>query len=123
MSWLVFCSCGGLEVGGYEDQPDWPNGTFSLIATSIILAIPHSEVAGKSNRGLDNRDLDADIGYARPYLGDYLLARKRGRNRSRRQGRLSTNRVMMTRRNRRYARNGGWGHFRSKSVRHFMAAA
>jgi len=55
----------GLDVGGYENHPDWPKmGPSLLIATCLILAIRTAKWPPKFDASLSDRDLEGEINYA-----------------------------------------------------------
>lgn len=60
----------GLEVGGYEDHPDWPKmGPSLLIATCLILAIRTAKWSANYDTGNSNIDLAKEIDYAAHLAG------------------------------------------------------
>ena len=55
----------GLEVGGYNNEPDWPKmGPFMLIATCLILAVRTAKWPAQWNETASNTNLDSEIEYA-----------------------------------------------------------
>lgn len=55
----------GLEIGGYNDHPDWPKmGPSLLIATCLILAIRTAKWPPRSHKTASDTDLDSEIEYA-----------------------------------------------------------
>jgi hypothetical protein len=56
----------GLDIGGYEQRPDWPKmGPALLIASCHILAIRTAKWSVRPADGTTaDRDLDVEIGYA-----------------------------------------------------------
>ena len=55
----------GLNMGGYEDRPDWPRmGPSLLIATCLILAIRTAKRPASWNSQLSDVDLQAEIEYS-----------------------------------------------------------
>ena len=64
----------GLEVGGYNDRPDWPKlGPSLLISTCLILAIRTAKWAARHDEKLSSHDLDKEIDYA-IHLADSVLS-------------------------------------------------
>jgi hypothetical protein len=70
----------GLNVGGYEDRPDWPKmGPSLLIATCLILAIRTAKwPARTADTTASNSDLEREIENA-AYLAGRVLATLVGR--------------------------------------------
>ena len=66
----------GLNIGGYEDRPDWPKmGPSLLIATCLILAIRTARWPGRSaDSTASNADLEREIEHA-AYLAGRVFAR------------------------------------------------
>ena len=55
----------GLEVGGYNDRPDWPKlGPSLLIATSVILAIRTAKWPAVFDKSTSHPELDREIDFA-----------------------------------------------------------
>jgi hypothetical protein len=55
----------GLEVGGYQDRPDWPKlGPSLLIASCLILAIRTAKRAPQFGENLSGVELDDEIAYS-----------------------------------------------------------
>jgi len=55
----------GLEVGGYNDCPDWPKmGPSLLIATCLILAIRTAKWQARNDDHLSSPDFDGEIEFA-----------------------------------------------------------
>jgi hypothetical protein len=55
----------GLDIGGYEERPDWPKlGPSLLIATSLILAIRTAKRQAVFDSSFSDTDLDAEIEYS-----------------------------------------------------------
>ena len=55
----------GLEVGGYEQRPDWPKlGPSLLIATCVILAIRTAKWPAVFDKSTSQPELDREIEYA-----------------------------------------------------------
>ncbi len=64
----------GLEVGGYNERPDWPKlGPSMLIATALVLAIRTAKGPARHNEKLSNSDLDAEIDYSISLVSAVLL--------------------------------------------------
>lgn len=64
----------GLDIGGYEDHPNWPKmGASLLIATCLILAIRTAKWPTRSNSTASDCDLDQEIDHA-AYLAGRVLA-------------------------------------------------
>lgn len=66
----------GLNIGGYEDRPDWPKmGPSLLIATCLILAIRTAKWTARSGESTaSNVDLEREIEHA-AYLAGRVFAR------------------------------------------------
>ena len=66
----------GLNIGGYEDRPDWPKmGPSLLIATCLILAIRTAKWPSRSSDSTaSNVDLEKEIEHA-AYLAGRVFAR------------------------------------------------
>jgi hypothetical protein len=65
----------GLDIGGYDDRPDWPKmGPSLLIATCLILAIRTARWPSCSNSTASEYDLDQEIDHA-AYLAGRVFAR------------------------------------------------
>jgi hypothetical protein len=65
----------GLDIGGYEERPDWPKmGPWLLIATSLILAIRTAKRPALWDSRTSNTDLDAEIQYSAHLAGRVLMA-------------------------------------------------
>jgi hypothetical protein len=71
----------GLNIGGYEDRPDWPKmGPSLLIATCLILAIRTAKwPARSSDSTASNVDLEREIEHA-AFLVGRVFARLVSRN-------------------------------------------
>ncbi len=55
----------GLEVGGYNDRPDWPRlGPSLLISSCLIVAILTAKWAASHDEKLSNHDLNKEIDYS-----------------------------------------------------------
>jgi hypothetical protein len=55
----------GLEVGGYNDRPDWPKmGPSLLIATCVILAIRTAKWPAIFDKSTAHPELDREIDFA-----------------------------------------------------------
>jgi hypothetical protein len=55
----------GLEVGGYEDRPDWPKmGPSLLIAACLVLAIRTAKRPALFDTSCSEVDLEAEIQYS-----------------------------------------------------------
>jgi len=70
----------GLDVGGYEDRPDWPKmGPSLLIATALILAIRTAKRPPQFAEADSARDLEVEIEYSAHLAGRVLgiLIRRR----------------------------------------------
>jgi len=66
----------GLEVGGYNDRPDWPKlGPSLLISSCLILAIRTAKWPAGHDSRLSNTDLDYSVHLADAVLSK-LLAHK-----------------------------------------------
>ena len=54
-----------MEIGGYNDVPDWPKmGPSLLIATCLIVAIRTARWSASIDTRNSNSDLDKEISYA-----------------------------------------------------------
>ena len=63
----------GLEIGGYEDHPDWPKmGPSLLIATCLILAIRTAKWPARWHETSSDADLTNEIEYAQRLAGRVL---------------------------------------------------
>ena len=66
--------CMGLEIGGYENHPDWPKmGPSLLIATCLILAIRTAKWPSNYDAKMSEMDLNREIEYA-AHLADRVLS-------------------------------------------------
>jgi hypothetical protein len=64
-----------LDVGGYENRPDWPKlGPSFLIATCLIVAIRTAKWAAMSDARISGSALDQEIDFA-AHVADRVLAR------------------------------------------------
>jgi hypothetical protein len=56
----------GLDIGGYDQKPDWPKmGPSLLIASCLILAIRTAKWLPRSSGGTaSDRDLEVDVEHA-----------------------------------------------------------
>jgi hypothetical protein len=55
----------GLEVGGYEERPDWPKmGPSLLIAACLVLAIRTAKRPAVFNTSFSDVDLEGEIRYS-----------------------------------------------------------
>ena len=55
----------GLEVGGYNEEPDWPKmGPSMLVATCLILAIRTAKWPARVHKTSSDTDLESEIEYA-----------------------------------------------------------
>jgi hypothetical protein len=64
----------GLDVGGFEDRPDWPKmGPSLLIATCLVLAIRTAKRPAIFDASFSDIDLDAEIRYS-IHLAERVLA-------------------------------------------------
>jgi hypothetical protein len=72
----------GLEVGGYNDSPDWLKlGPSLLIATCVILAIRTAKWPARFDEKLSHHELDHEIDYAAGLASrvlSRLMAKKEG---------------------------------------------
>jgi hypothetical protein len=70
----------GLNIGGYEDRPDWPKmGPSLLIATCLILAIRTAKWPSRSSDSTaSNADLEREIEHAAYLAGPSLRAPRCG---------------------------------------------
>jgi hypothetical protein len=66
----------GLDIGGYEQRPDWPKmGPSLLIATCLVLAIRTAKWPPRSTGGTtSDRELELEIGNAIHLVGRVLSA-------------------------------------------------
>jgi len=65
----------GLEVGGFQDRPDWPKmGPSLLIASSLILAIRTARWPAQFDEKVSACDLEREIDYA-AHLARRVLSR------------------------------------------------
>ena len=63
----------GLEVGGYQDRPDWPRlGPTLVIATCVILAIRTAKWPSYTDRMASTPELDREIDFASHMAGRVL---------------------------------------------------
>jgi hypothetical protein len=63
----------GLEVGGFNESPNWPKiGPSLLIATCVILAIRTAKWPVRSDAKLSETDLDLEIEHAAHLAGRVL---------------------------------------------------
>jgi hypothetical protein len=63
----------GLDLGGFEERPDWPKmGPSLLIATCLILAIRTAKRPAIPDSHTSSPDLDAEIDYAAHLAGRTL---------------------------------------------------
>lgn len=70
----------GLEIGGFEDHPDWPKmGPSLLIATCLILAIRTAKWATRSDMTASDCDLEKEIDHA-AYVDGRVFAKLVSRN-------------------------------------------
>src|ERR1700689_3704648 len=65
----------GLNIGGYEDRPDWPKmGPSLLIATCLILAIRTARWPTRSaDSTVSNVDLEREMEHAAIFPAGFLL--------------------------------------------------
>jgi hypothetical protein len=55
----------GLDVGGYNDRPDWPKmGPSLLIASCLILAIRTAKWPPNADPALSSSDMNCEIEFA-----------------------------------------------------------
>jgi len=55
----------GLDIGGFQERPDWPKmGPSLLIATCLILAVRTAKWPVKNDQHFSNRELDEEIEFA-----------------------------------------------------------
>jgi hypothetical protein len=56
----------GLDIGGYEQRPDWPKmGPSLLIASCLILAVSTAKWPARPSGGTaSDRDLDVEVEHA-----------------------------------------------------------
>ena len=65
----------GLNIGGYEQRPDWPKmGPTLLIGTCLILAIRTAKWPPISSKEESDRKLGEEIEYAAHLAGRVLSA-------------------------------------------------
>jgi hypothetical protein len=70
----------GLNIGGYNDEPNWPKmGPSLLIATCLILAIRTAKWTARSDNTASNMDLEKEIDHA-AFLAGRVLAKLVARN-------------------------------------------
>jgi hypothetical protein len=63
----------GLEVGGYNDAPDWPKmGPSLLIATCLILAVRTAKWPANFSEHTSASNLEQEIEYAAHLAGRVL---------------------------------------------------
>jgi hypothetical protein len=64
----------GMDIGGYEQKPDWPKmGPSLLIASCLILAIRTAKWLPRSSGGTaSDRDLDVEVEHAIHLAGRVL---------------------------------------------------
>lgn len=63
----------GLDVGGFDERPDWPKmGPSLLIATCLILAIRTAKWSARSDSRTSEMDLEAEIEHAAHLAGRVL---------------------------------------------------
>lgn len=63
----------GLEVGGYEERPNWPKmGPSLLIATCLILAVRTARWPALRDTRTSEMDLEAEIDHAAHLAGRVL---------------------------------------------------
>jgi hypothetical protein len=63
----------GLDIGGFQESPDWPKmGPSLLIATCLILAIRTARRPVRSDARLSETDLDQEIEHAAHLAGRVL---------------------------------------------------
>jgi hypothetical protein len=64
----------GLDIGGYDQRPDWPKmGPSLLIASCLILAIRTAKWLPRSSGGTtSDRDLDVEVDHAIHLAGRVL---------------------------------------------------
>ena len=63
----------GLDIGGYEQKPDWPKmGPSLLIAACVILAIRTAKWSTKLTGTASDRDLDDEADHAIHVAGRVL---------------------------------------------------
>ena len=54
-----------MEIGGYNDVPDWPKmGSSLLIATCLIVAIRTAKWSAKHDATTSDTELEKEISYA-----------------------------------------------------------
>jgi hypothetical protein len=65
----------GLNIGGYNDEPNWPKmGPSLLIATALILGIRTARWSATSEQLLSNQNLEKEIEYA-AYMAGRIMAK------------------------------------------------
>jgi hypothetical protein len=65
----------GLDIGGFEQRPDWPKmGPSLLIGTCLILAIRTAKWPAIFDERCSEIDLDREITYAAHLAGRLLAA-------------------------------------------------
>lgn len=70
----------GLEVGGYNDRPDWPKmGPSLLIATCLIVAIRTAKWPARSDPLLSDQELEKEIDYA-AHVANRVLMKLMGKH-------------------------------------------
>lgn len=63
----------GLDIGGFNERPDWPKmGPSLLIATCLILAIRTAKWPARSDAKLSDKDLEEEIDHAAHLAGRVL---------------------------------------------------
>ena len=63
----------GLDVGGYEERPDWPKlGPSLLIATCLVVAIRTARWPAREESSSREIDLDKEIEFAAHVSGRVL---------------------------------------------------
>jgi len=64
----------GLEVGGYNEQPDWPKmGPSLLIATCLIVAIRTAKRSAVTAEHASDPEMDREIDFA-AYVASRVLS-------------------------------------------------
>jgi hypothetical protein len=70
----------GLDIGGFDQRPDWPKlGPSLLIGTCVILAIRTAKWPPNFDERISEIDLDREIAYA-AHLAGRVLASLVGRH-------------------------------------------
>jgi hypothetical protein len=65
----------GLNIGGYNDEPNWPKmGPSLLIATCLIVAIRTARWSAQYDARNSNVELEREIDYAVHVAGNVLAA-------------------------------------------------